>query len=150
MTRCTQKSTLQHVPKKSPPGPLKPAPPAPRLGCSFYKTSAGNEPVREWLLGLPADVRKEIGADILRVQWQWPVGPPLVDGSFGGGLAEVRSSFDRNDYRVLFCISGGDMVLLHGFMKQTRATPKADKELAQARQADVVAEEKRVKSPKKK
>lgn len=141
------KKYILRVPKKR----LPPAPePHPRLGCRFYKTSAGNEPVREWLLGLPAEVRKEIGADIQRVQWQWPVGPPLVDGSFGGGLAEVRSSFNRNEYRVLFCISGNEMVLLHGFMKQTKATPKADKELALTRQADVVAEEKRLKKAAKK
>lgn len=73
-----------------------------------------------------------------------------MDGSFGGGLAEVRSSFNRNEYRVLFCISGNEMVLLHGFMKQTKATPKADKELALTRQADVVAEEKRLKKAAKK
>ena len=29
------------------------------------KTESGNEPVREWLKSLPADERKQIGADVL-------------------------------------------------------------------------------------
>ena len=59
----------------------------PRLGCAFYRTDVGHEPVREWLRALGNEVSKEIGADILTVQWSWPVGKPLVDG-FGGGLYE--------------------------------------------------------------
>lgn len=75
----------------------------PKLTCRFYKTSSGNEPVREWLKELPADVRKEIGSDIQVVQWRWPIGKPFVDG-FGDGLSEVRTSHDGNIYRVLFCL----------------------------------------------
>jgi hypothetical protein len=65
---------------------------------------------------------------------RWPISKPLV-GSFGEGLYEVRSSHDVNIYRVFFCIEGSDMVLLHGFMKKTQATPKREVEIARARQA---------------
>ena len=34
------------------------------LPIVFYRTSGGDEPVRDWLLSLTADVRKEIGGDI--------------------------------------------------------------------------------------
>lgn len=34
-----------------------------RLHVLFYKTVAGNEPVREWLKGLPSEERKVIGDD---------------------------------------------------------------------------------------
>jgi phage-related protein len=37
-------------------------------------------------------------------------------------------------YRVFFCIEGSTMVLLHGFMKKTQATPKREIEIARARQ----------------
>ena len=51
------------------------AKPAPRpLRVIFFRTGTGNEPVREWLLKLTTDDRKSIGADILAVQWVWPVG----------------------------------------------------------------------------
>ena len=35
------------------------------LEVVFYRTQAGNEPVREWLKSLPRDDRKVIGEDIL-------------------------------------------------------------------------------------
>lgn len=125
-------------PREPTPDPEK-AKPGPRLGCRFYMNEGGTEPVREWLLSLDAEVRKEIGSDIKNVQWRWPLSKPLVD-SFGDGLFEVRTSHDKNIYRVLFCIVGSTMVLLHGFMKKTQATPKQDKELACKRQRDVEGE----------
>ena len=45
-----------------------------RLPVIFFATSAGREPVREWLKELDKDDRREIGADILAVQQGWPLG----------------------------------------------------------------------------
>jgi phage-related protein len=39
----------------------------------------------------------------------------------------------RHFYRVFFCIQGSDMVLLHGFMKKTQATPQREIEVARER-----------------
>ena len=110
----------------------------PRLGCAFYRTESQREPVREWLRGLGKEVSKAIGSDILTVQWNWPVGKPLVDG-LGGGLYEIRSTHDRTEYRVLFCIVASKLVLLHGIVKKARTTPKAELELARKRLREVVA-----------
>ncbi len=110
----------------------------PRLGCAFYRTKSGHEPVREWLRGLGKEVSKTIGSDILTVQWSWPVGKPLVDG-LGGGLYEIRSTHDRTEYRVFFCIAASKLVLLHGIVKKARKAPKADVELARKRLREVVA-----------
>lgn len=107
---------------------------APRLGCRFYRSETGTEPVRDWLKDLESSVRKAIGSDIRVVQWRWPIGKPLVDG-FGDGLFEVRTSADGNAYRVLFCTEGSDMILLHGFMKKTPKTPKTEIDLARQRKA---------------
>ncbi len=117
----------------------KPAPEEqkkPNLTCRFFVTDAGNEPVRRWLKGLDTNVRVEVGSDIQSVQWRWPIGKPLVDG-FGEGLFEVRSSFDDDIYRVLFCLDGSTMVLLHGFKKKAQKTPKGDLDLARKRQKKV-------------
>ncbi len=105
----------------------------PKLACVFFRTGAGNEPVRDWLLELDADVRKQIGEDIGYIQWAWPTGKPLVDG-FGAGLYEVRTSCDKNEYRVLFCVVDGTMVLLHGLHKKTQKTSPSDVALARKRQ----------------
>ena len=109
---------------------------APRLACRFYRTATGNEPVRVWLKSLAPEVRKEIGSDIQQVQWTWPVGKPLVDG-FGAGLFEVRTTHRAGIFRVLFCLTGSTMVLLHGFTKKSERTPKREIDLARRRQQEL-------------
>ena len=110
-----------------------------RLGIRFYRTPAGAAPVRDWLRGLAREARRQIGRDIGLVQERWPVGRPLV-GRLGGGLCEVRTTFDRNEYRVFFYIEReqvlvvhSTMVLVHGIHKKTQKTPAADLALAQRR-----------------
>jgi phage-related protein len=102
------------------------------LDVVFFKTEAGNEPVRGWLQELPKDERKAIGEDILTVQFAWPIGKPLVD-SFGGGLWEIRSRLKNKIARTIFIIKSGEIVLLHGFIKKDRKTPQPDLELARKR-----------------
>jgi len=41
----------------------------PTLEVRFFKTDAGNEPVREWLRGLSATDKKTIGEDVKTVQF---------------------------------------------------------------------------------
>jgi phage-related protein len=105
------------------------------LGCRFFRTATGTEPVREWLRGLDETGCKQIGHDILRVQWRWPVSRPLV-GAMGEGIYEVRSTSGKREFRVLFYIAGSAMVLLHGFQKKTQATPKAELALAKTRKRE--------------
>jgi phage-related protein len=103
------------------------------LPARFFQQESGNEPVRDWLLSLPADERKLIGDDIKTAEFGWPIGMPLVR-PMGGGLFEVRTDLaDGKIVRVLFCAHKGEMVLLHGFIKKTQKTPKADLDLAKKR-----------------
>jgi phage-related protein len=100
-----------------------------KLDVLFFRTEIGNEPVREWLLSLSKQDRKTIGEDILKVQFCWPIGKPLV-GGLGGGLWEVRSRLSGRIGRVIFCVEGRTMVLLHGFIKKTQRTPAHELDLA--------------------
>ena len=52
-------------------------------------------------------------------------------------LFGVRTSCDDDIYRILFCLDRSTMVLLHGFKKKTRKTPKRDLDLARKRQKQV-------------
>jgi phage-related protein len=106
-----------------------------KISLVFYRNAAGGEPVLEWLKSLPAD-RKEIGRDLMRAQWRWPVGMPLCR-SLGGGLWEIRSNLPGRIARVLFCIHVGSIVALHGFIKKTQKTPPADIDLARKRMKEV-------------
>ena len=72
-----------------------------RVPAVFFRSRAGAEPVRDWLKSLSSH-----------------------------GLYEVRTSLHTRVARVIFCIKDGHMVLLHGFVKKTRKTPRADLDLA--------------------
>ena len=102
------------------------------LELRFFRTAAGNEPVREWLKVLGRAQMKVIGEDALHVQRNWPISKPLVDG-LGGGLYELRSTVARREYRVFFYINEGVMVLLHGYQKQTQKAPAGEVALARKR-----------------
>jgi phage-related protein len=102
------------------------------LNVVFFRTEAGNEPVREWLKSLPKEDCKTIGADILTVQYAWPVGKPLVD-SLGDHIWEARSRLANRIARTLFTEADQEIVLLHGFIKKTRKTPPDELALAKKR-----------------
>ncbi len=89
--------------------------------------------MREWLKSLELSDRKVLGEDIKDVEFAWPIGLPFVR-SLGDDLWEVRSNLRNGGIaRVIFCVHGGDMVLLHGFVKKTQKTPRRDLDLARKR-----------------
>lgn len=91
----------------------------------FYRTRAGASVVRDWLRGLEAADRNAIGQDLMRVQYRWPVGMPLCR-AMGAGLWEVRSSLPSNRIaRMVFCVQGGKILVLHAFIKKARKRPMA-------------------------
>ena len=81
---------------------------------------------------LPDQEKQEIGSDIKTVQFGWPIGMPVVD-HIDGDIWEVRTRKATRIARVLFTLDGNVMVLLHGFIKKERKTPKADLDLAKQR-----------------
>ena len=105
---------------------------APRkLPVLFYRTRGGAEPVRDWLRSLDDSDQNTIGLDLMRVQFRWPVGMPLCR-AMGDGLWEMRTNLPSNRIaRLLFCVTGERILVLHGFIKKTQKTP--DEELTRAR-----------------
>lgn len=104
-----------------------------KIQAIFYALDSGKEPVREWLLGLDSGDRQTIGKDIQKVEFGWPIGMPYCR-PLDKGLYEVRSNISSGRIaRVLFCIQKNQMILLHGFIKKTQATPKREMELARKR-----------------
>ena len=108
----------------------------PILSVRFYITAAGNEPARDWLLGLSRDDRRVVGFDIKTAQYGWPLGMPLIR-KLEPGLWEVRSMIGDGMARVLFTVMGGTMVLLHGFVKKSQRMPATDLKTAKQRMADL-------------
>jgi len=108
----------------------------PVLCVVFYRTDAGNEPVREWLKGLKREDRKTIGQDVKTAQYGWPLGMPLIR-KLEPGLWEVRSHIAQGVARVIFTVDRGVMVLLHAFVKKSQKTPLGDLKTARQRLADL-------------
>lgn len=111
-----------------------------RVPARFYLTSSGAEPVRAWLKDLNAEDRKILGDDLRTLEYGWPIGMPLCRSiASHKGLWEVRSSLPhRREARILFCVAGNCLVLLHGFIKKAQKTPKADLDLAARRMKEVL------------
>ncbi|MBF8273321.1 MAG: hypothetical protein HW380_2426 [Magnetococcales bacterium] len=106
---------------------------SPILEVFFFRTGSGAEPVRDWLRAMGIDDRKAVGEDIKLVQFRWPLGMPWVR-KMEPVLWEVRSHLPNGRIaRVFFTVDGNDMVLLHGFEKKSRHTPREDLELARKR-----------------
>ena len=95
--------------------------------------------MRRWLKNLPAEDRRILGVDIATVEYGWPVGMPVCSPfTSRRGWWEVRSTLAGGRIaRVLFCIHGGRMVLLHGFIKKTQQTPDRDLDLAMKRKKEI-------------
>jgi phage-related protein len=99
----------------------------------FYRTEAGNEPVRSWLKAMTSEDRRLIGEDIKTVEFGWPIGMPTCR-PVGDRIYEVRTDLPGNRIaRVFFYVDKNErMVLLHGMIKKTRTTPPPDLGLARA------------------
>lgn len=96
--------------------------PQPAFTVIFDRSQTGNEPVREWLRSLSASPRHAIGEDLMVVQYRWPLGMPLVR-KMGPDLWELRSSMPDGIARVFFTVWQYNIIVLHGFVKKSQATP---------------------------
>src|SRR5258708_7480911 len=112
---------------------------APEIPVRFYRTDVGTEPVLEWLRSLDRGDRRVIGLGLMRVQFGWPIGMPLVR-SLKDGLWEVRSTLtSRRIARMILCFHDNKIVALHGFIKKTRRTPLEDIVVARQRMREVTS-----------
>ena len=107
------------------------------LPLRFWRSTAGREPVREWLNDLRREDQRVIGRDMAKVQFGWPVGLPLCR-PLSSGLWEVRSSLpSRREARVLFGFHEGMLIALHAFIKKVQKTPPEELALARERMKEV-------------
>ena len=80
-----------------------------KIPLVFFRSLPGREPVREWLKGLDEAGRQAIGTD----------------------LPTKRTA------RVLLCLYREHRAALHGFIKETPATPKSDLATARKHQKEL-------------
>src|SRR5258708_15115711 len=73
---------------------------------------------------LDKDDRHAIGLDLMRVQFGWPIGRPLV-GSLKDGLWEVRSSLPSQDRKSTRLNSSHQIISYAVFCLKKKNTPSA-------------------------
>lgn len=104
----------------------------------FYATPAGNPVIKNWLRAFDKADRAILGEDLKTVQIGFPMGLPLCR-SLGQGLWEVRSTLsDRREARMVFYHDSAAkaLVVLHGFIKKSQKTPKAEIDIALRRKSE--------------
>ena len=89
-----------------------------------------------WRNSAPCSLYRSIGEDIKAVEFNWPLGFPLVK-KLESDLWEVRSTLPGGIARTFFTVGEDCMVLLHGFIKKTQKTPLDELALARKRCKDV-------------
>lgn len=109
-----------------------------RLPAKFFRTANGTEPVKKWLKELSREDCQIVGSDIKDVEFSFPIGLPLCRQlSVYQDLWEVRSQITGGRIaRVIFYISKGKMILLHGFIKKSQKTSKKEIDLALKRKKE--------------
>jgi len=104
----------------------------------FYKTSAGNCPIEEFLDSLPGKVVQKI-TWVLSIVEEFDIVPKKYFKKLENSqnVYECRIDFGGNTYRLLgFFHSGTFIVLTNGFMKKTQKTPKDEIDLCVRRMND--------------
>jgi phage-related protein len=106
----------------------------------FYRDRRGAEPVDRFIEALPAKRAAKIDDYIEQhLNGQAPDAPPPefpISSQIEGELRELRIRFANTRYRILYQRSGGLIVLLHVFEKNTGVVPASEKALAKRRMAD--------------
>lgn len=101
----------------------------------YYQTDFGEEPVREFLEGLPWKPRVKVDFVLRRVAVETVI-PSKFWRKLSGqeNLWEVRVEYAGNIYRILAALGKDNhILLLHAFQKKTQATPGREIEVAQQR-----------------
>jgi phage-related protein len=90
------------------------------------------------LRGFPEEVRDGIGYAIFKAETGGKHSDAKPLRGFGGaGVLEVVARYDRGTYRAVYTVKfSGAIYVLHAFQKKSKkgtATPRADKDLIEAR-----------------
>jgi phage-related protein len=99
-----------------------------------YERDDGQSPVEDFINGLPTKVRARVRAHLTHLQEVGNRAAAPISKAIGEGLFALRVSAGRHEVRILYAFFPGQrIVLLHGFLKKTRAIPTRELETAHAR-----------------
>jgi len=100
----------------------------------YYRSTRGDEPVRDYIAGLPERERDDWD-EALTLLGLFGLEAPVSLRQLEGKLWEIRLGRHRVAYVI---VAGPEMVLLHAFKKQGQRTPRSDVDLALRRAKQVL------------
>ena len=108
-----------------------------QFDVSFYTTSSGEKPAKDFINRLDKKLRTKVLRSIHLLQ---AVGNELREPDskpVGDGIFELRTAFGGNITRVLYFFYAGQRIILtNGFVKKTNQTPPGEIALAKKYRAD--------------
>ena len=106
-----------------------------------YKDARGRLPVAEFIDSLDRRVRTRVARSIALLAMQGlRLGMPHARQLAGYGLFELRVQSARIEVRIIYYAAREQrIVLLHGFLKKTEATPQRELDTAVRRRAEFEA-----------
>lgn len=108
----------------------------------FYETKSGRRPVQKFIDSLSEKARAKVLRDLdLLAEFGLKLRAPFVkDITNVPKLKELRTKFGSDNYRIFyFAFTGRKFILLHGFIKKTRQTPRREIQTAANRMNDYTA-----------
>lgn len=113
---------------------------------TFYRTTDGKCPIEEFLDSLPGKAAQKTTWVLKLVEELHQVPVTYLKKLAGTEeIWECRIAFGSNAYRI-FCFFAGNsgVVLTHGFIKQSRKTPRAEINRAEAYRRDFLERSKKI------
>lgn len=100
----------------------------------LYYTEGDRQPVKEFIDSQPPKAKAKILRNLLLLSEFGPdIGYPIVS-NVDHNLWELRTVYQGNQYRILFAVVSGRILLLtHGFQKKTQKISNKDLNLAKLR-----------------
>lgn len=105
----------------------------------FYQTAMGREIIKEWLRSFDKEDRAILGEDLLTVQLGFPWDCRCVPFARARPLGSAQPLTDgRREARMIFYYDADAeaLVVLHGFIKTSQKTPKAEIDIALKRKRE--------------
>lgn len=112
------------------------------MKVKFDQKHNGKHPVVTFLKHLPVEENARISGCLNNVEKLGFESPRTIFKQIKGSLWEIKIRTRIGGYRFFYvCIKGDNIVLLHGYKKQSQKAPKKEIEIAQRRMEEVFKNE---------
>jgi phage-related protein len=107
------------------------------MRITYYKTSSGREPAREYIDGLQKAALEIVLKDLTLIR-ELGLNAPIVTRHLKEKLWEIKTGSGRQQRIFYVIITGPEMILLHACKKQKKGSQQEDVELAYKRMKEVL------------